>query len=156
MQRAKTRALLDRSAGANLFQRTLSQIPSFFGRMMYLASLRDPHTGTYRHHGFASAFGTVKSQEALRKSHVKTFRHWLNLSLKERKADLQLYLDTLDDPNGLVVSYWMESRGYLHCIPDAAGKAAREHYGTDMEQLLRMFNRSAAAAPQGPSSSPRR
>jgi hypothetical protein len=41
---------LERDAGGVLWRRTLSQIPSQFGRIAWLASLRNPNTGVYEHH----------------------------------------------------------------------------------------------------------
>ncbi len=154
MQRLRARALLDRSPSGNLFKRTISQIPTRFGQLMYLASLRDPNTGVYRHHGFASAFGQKQSMEVLSKSHRQLFREWLNLPLKERREDFEAYLGSLDANKEVVIGYWMESEGYLHCIPDKTGRASRTHFVKDMEQLLRGASRAAAGAP-GQSSSRR-
>jgi hypothetical protein len=117
-----------------------------------LASLRDPNTGVYRHHGFSSAFGREKSIEALNKTHRKLFREWLNLQMKERREDLQQYLASLDDPKGLVVTYWLETEGYLACIPERTGKAGRNFFAKDMAHLLTAINRGVAAASQDQSS----
>jgi hypothetical protein len=46
--------MLERSATADLFKNTLSRIPTLFGRLAYLASLRDSNSGIYRHYGLAS------------------------------------------------------------------------------------------------------
>lgn len=142
----KSRALLDRSPSGNLFKRTISQIPTRFGQLMYLASLRDPNTGVYRHYGFASVFGQKRSAEVLGKSHRKLFREWLNLPLKERREDLESYLEGLDADKGVVIGFWLESEGYLHCIPDRTGRAARQHFLKDMQHLLAGSKRAAAGA----------
>lgn len=152
MQRLRPPALLDRSPSGNLFKRAISQIPTRFGQLMYLAALRDPTTGVYRHHGFAAAFGQKQSIEVLAKSHRTLFRAWLNQPLKERRQDLEQYLDSLDADREVVIGYWIESEGYLHCIPDKTGKAARTHFLKDMEQLLKGAKRSTAAAPDQSSS----
>jgi hypothetical protein len=155
MRSAKPRGLLDRSATADLFRHTLARIPSLYGRLMYLSSLRDPNTGAYRHYGLAAAFGREQSAQALEASHTRTFREWLRLSLREKHEDLLSYLETLDDPKGLVVSYWIESQGYLGCIPDKATKADRLHYTHDIQQLLAAVNYSSGGAWKGPRSSRR-
>lgn len=41
----------------DLWRRTLSGIPSIYGRLAFLASLRDVNTGRYEHHGLAMIFG---------------------------------------------------------------------------------------------------
>ncbi len=105
MRSFKPRGLLDRTPGADLFRHTLARIPSHFGRLMYLSSLRDPNSGAYRHYGLQAAFGREQSSVALQTSHTRTFRDWLKLELSEKHADLLAYLESLDDPNGLVVKY---------------------------------------------------
>src|SRR6059058_201588 len=81
----------ERGAVADLWRRTLSQIPSIFGRLIYLSSLRS-HTGAYEHYGFVQAYGMAAAQSALLASHEHTFSLWLTFNLEQQKADLDLYL----------------------------------------------------------------
>jgi hypothetical protein len=152
MRQLKPRGVLERSAGADLFKHTLSSIPTVYGRMAYLASLRDPNSGVYRHHGLGVAFGRDQSIRALQSSHTKVFREWLNLPLRRKSSDLVEYLEGLGDPRGVVVRHWLRSRGYLTCIPDAASKAERELYTGDVEALLNALNHVAGGAALGPKS----
>jgi hypothetical protein len=156
MRSFKPRGLLDKTPGADLFRHTLARIPSHFGRLMYLSSLRDPNTGTYRHYGLQSAFGRDQSTAALQTSHTRTFREWLKLGLSEKHADVLAYIETLDDPKGLVVNYWLESQGYSGCIPDSAGKADRALYLDDIRRLLAVVSRSSGALSQVPADTRRR
>ena len=55
----KINAALDRNAASDLWRNTLSQIPSVFGRLVYLASLRNANNGRYEHHGLALVLGTT-------------------------------------------------------------------------------------------------
>ncbi len=50
---------LERGAAADLWQRTLAQIPTLFGRLVYLCSLREQNTGRYEHFGLAQMFEQV-------------------------------------------------------------------------------------------------
>jgi len=61
MRRFKPKGVLERSAAADLWKHTLSRIPTAYGRLMYLGSLRDPNSGIYRHHGLSAAFGREES-----------------------------------------------------------------------------------------------
>lgn len=150
MKVVRGRGGLDRTASEDLFRQTLARISSLYGRLIYLSSLRDPNTGAYRHYGLATAFGRDQSAEALQSSHRRTFREWLKLGLAEKHSDLVGYLETLDDPKGLVVRYWMESQGYLGCIPDTASKADRALYTSDIQQLLTVISHSYGAGRSGP------
>ena len=153
MRNLRPRGSLDRSASEDLFRHTLARIPSLYGRLMYLSALRDPNTGAYRHYGLAAAFGRDQSAKALESSHKRTFRDWLQLPLSDKHADLVGYLSTLDDPKGLVVNYWIESEGYLGCVPDSATKADRALYKSDLQQVLNIVKCSSAAGQQDPEAS---
>src|ERR1700694_6317533 len=91
MPRFKLKGMLERNALADLWKHTLSQIPNTYGRLVYLASLRDPNSGAYRHYGLSAAFGREQSTSALRQSHEDTFLAWLNLPLAEKNADFRAY-----------------------------------------------------------------
>src|SRR6202171_603321 len=105
MPRFKLKGMLERNALADLWKHTLSQIPSTYGRVVYLASLRDANSGIYRHHGLSAAFGREESLSALRKSHEDAFREWLNLPLPDKSADLVAYFQSLDENPRQVVTY---------------------------------------------------
>src|SRR5215212_8858670 len=80
----------DRSPASDLWRHTLSQIPTTFGRLVFLSTLRDPNTGVYAHYGFAQRVGDEAADAALRQSHWQCFSEWLGFSLEEQKADLDL------------------------------------------------------------------
>src|SRR5262249_45578568 len=96
---------LERSAAEDLWKRTLCQIPTVYGRLSYLASLRDQNSGIYRHHGLMAVFGREESSRALRESHESAFREWIHLSMREKKQDLTQHFAGLDDPVNVVVDY---------------------------------------------------
>jgi hypothetical protein len=156
MRQFKPKGVLERSASADLFRHTLSSIPTIYGRMAYLASLRDPNSGLYRHHGLSTGFGREQSMRALQLSHTKTFREWLRLPLREKSSDLIEYLESLGDPRGMVVRHWLRSRSYLTFIPDAATKAEQQLYTGDLEALLQALIHVAGGEAPGPGSWPRK
>ena len=57
MRKPTSNPVLERGAASDLWRHTLSQIPSVFGRLVYLSSLRNPNTDSYEHHGFSQMFG---------------------------------------------------------------------------------------------------
>jgi hypothetical protein len=146
--------VLERTALADLWKHTLSQIPTLYGRLTYLASLRDPNSGVYRHHGLSTAFGREESGKALKQSHERVFSEWLNLALAEKSGDLGNYLRGLDDPQGSVgvAVYWLRSDHYRAQIPDSARPMECELFHTDLEALLQMLKNGGAAEPPDPGS----
>jgi hypothetical protein len=155
-------AKLERSALADLCKHTLSRIPTMCGRLIYLASLRDLNSGTYRHHGLITAFGRDEAVRALRESHNATFQGWLQLSLAEKNEDLRDYFRTLDEPQEEIVQHWLQSGVYRSYVPVAAMKPEMELFCRDLETLLELLrnesirrqSRSAADAQDRGSSPP--
>ena len=152
MPRFKSKGMLERTALADLWRHTLSQIPTVYGRLAYLASLRDPNSGAYRHHGLSTAFGREESAKALKESHERIFSEWLNLALVDKSGDLRTYLQGLDDPQESVVVHWLRSDHYRAQIPDSARPMEIELFHTDLEALLRLLKNAGDAEPLGPGS----
>ena len=62
---------------AESWRRTLAAIPAMLGRLVYLASLRNPNTGVYAHYGFAQRVGEETADATLLQSHCQCFSEWL-------------------------------------------------------------------------------
>jgi hypothetical protein len=143
MPRFRPTARLERSALADLCKHTLSRIPTVSGRLIYLATLRDLHSGTYRHHGLISAFGRDEAVRALRESHQAAFQGWLNLTLAEKNEDLRDYLRSLEDPQEEVVRHWLQSGVYRSYVPASAMKPEADLFCRDLETLLELIQNEA-------------
>ncbi len=126
-----------KSASDDVWRRTLRQIPTVYGRLVYLAQRRSPDSGLYEHHGLAKIFGEEEADTALRASHDGTFRQWLNLGIEEQKADLSLYFAGLPTSRKVLVENWMRLAPYRSLIPFDASPADSGLFLTDIEILLR-------------------
>lgn len=153
MPRFKPKGMLERTAVNDLWKHTLSRIPTVYGRLAYLAGLRDQNSGIYRHHGLSAAFGRDESGRALRRSHEEVFSQWLNLALAEKHADLQSYLATLEDSSRTVVDHWLRSGAYKTQIPSAARPAEAELYSSELEALLELMQNDRSGDESGQGSS---
>lgn len=123
----------------DLWRRTLAAIPSIYGRLAFLASLRDVNTGRYEHHGLAMIFGREEADRAIRDSHEETFLQWLTLRLEQQQADLQLYFATLPAERRTLVENWLRLAPYRSVIPAWASPAQRELYEANFAVLLEML-----------------
>lgn len=146
MKRLRPRGRLERGAAADLWRHTLSQIPSVFGRLVYLSAVREPNSGAYRHHGLSLVFGEEESADALRESHMETFAEWLRFSLRQQQADLNLYLSALTDRKEVVIDAWLRSAPYRNLIPNAVQGAERDLFLSDIEALLHVVKNEYGVA----------
>jgi len=139
---------LDHLPASDLWRHTLSQIPSIFGRIVYLSSLRDPNSGEYCHHGLASVFGAQAAHEAMLQSHMESFRTWLDCSLEQQKADLELYVAGLDPEKKKVVETWTVLEPYRSILPASLRAVEKELFLADLEALLSLLrNEFGVASP---------
>jgi hypothetical protein len=145
-----TSVAFDRSAAADLWRNTISQIPTVFGRLVYLASLRNVNNGSYEHHGLALVFGEEDANKALKNSHNAVFAEWISFNIEQQKADLDLYISGLFEDKRLVVENWIRLAPYRNLPPSSARGMERRLYLTDFTallELLRAANGVEAADP---------
>ncbi len=137
-----------RSHGApatDLWRHTLARVPTLFGRLVYLASLRNLNSGLYEHGGLAQMFGDEQASETLRRSHLQVFQDWLCLNLEQQKADLQEYLGELPGPPAAVLREWLQLAPYRNLVPAAAQDVERQLYLSDLETLLTVLRHEYGA-----------
>ena len=130
---------LERGAAADLWRNTLSQIPTVFGRLVYLSSLRDSNTGSYEHYGLAQIFGAKEADKTLRHSHAQAFSEWLNLNLEQQKRDLEEYLSGLEEDVDAILASWIRLAPYRNLIPARSREVERHLYLSDLEVVLELL-----------------
>ena len=150
MKGIRSRLGLERDAISDLWRNTLSQIPSVFGRLVYLAALRDVNSGQYEHHGLALIFGQGEADRALRRTHIQTFSEWLCFNIEQQKADLELYLSALYDGRSRVVETWLRLEPFRSLAPSSATKAEADLYLSDFRLLLELLRHECGVAVQDP------
>lgn len=132
-----------RTPALALWRKTLSQVPTVFGRLAFMASLRNPVTGRYTHEELARLLSPEETDRALCNSHHQVFSEWLKFSLSEQKADLDDYLCTMGGVRAVFA--------YRHMVPPTARDVERQLYLTDLEtllELLRYEDDGAGASPE--------
>ncbi|MEO8598060.1 MAG: hypothetical protein ABI759_32370 [Candidatus Solibacter sp.] len=126
---------------AELWRKTLQRIPTQFGRLGFLASLRDTLTGRYSHPPLSQLVGHEITDRTLCHSHHEIFAEWLGFSLARQKEDLDEYL--------LNSKQAFDLAAYRDLIPGTAHQVERQLYLTDLEMLLELvrFEHGAASSP---------
>ncbi len=101
----------NRSVIEDFTSRTLAVIPSEFGRLYYVSSLRDPDTGRYSHDGLMEVYSENSVQAALTQCHEELFSRILETPLKEQERDLRKCMGSSGDEFWDVVENWrLQSR----------------------------------------------
>src|SRR6202167_5264066 len=135
----------------DLWRHTLARIPTVFGRVLYLSSLRDETSGVYEHPGLAQMVGAEEARETLRRSHARVFQDWLCLNLEQQKADLQEYLAETPSPAATLAD-WAASAAYQSWAPPTAQEVERRLFVGDLETLLALLKYEYGGASPGPGS----
>jgi hypothetical protein len=120
-----------RGPAAELWRKTLSRIPTHFGRLVFLSSLRDTLSGRYAHPPLSQIVGCEIADRTLCHSHHEIFSEWLGFSLAQQKADLDEYLATSHAPLELIP--------YRDIAPATAHQVELQLYLTDLETLLELL-----------------
>jgi hypothetical protein len=135
MESQTSSGILEHGAEADLYRNTLIEIPTSFGRLVYLSALRT-HTGRYEHHGMSQIYGKGETNRVLRECHAQTFADWLCFGLEQQKADLDLYLSAFGADRRRVIETWIRLAPYRNLVPTSVRKV----------ELLVVLDRSRNAA----------
>ncbi len=144
-RRHNRRAGLEQAKGD--WNRTLSQIPTTFGKIVYLSSLRNENSGRYQHHGLAQIYSESEADQVLGESHQEAFSEWLNFSLEQQRLDLEEYLRSIGDDRQTVLSTWLTLTPYRGLVPGSAGAAERHLYLSDLELILDVLRNELSPSP---------
>lgn len=134
----------------DLVRGALSMIPTCYGRLVYLASLRDANTARYEHYLLEESYGVSLVQAGLEWTHIESYRTWLAMNLEQKQADLYLYLLSLSSDKRQVLRTWLITTPYRSLIPLRTQPVEREVFLSDMQTLLALLmNEFEIDGPEG-------
>jgi hypothetical protein len=132
------------------WQRTLSGIPTYPGRLAYLASLRNIHTGSYEHYGLAQRVGEGEVDRLLRRSHADVFQEWLCFGLERQKGELEEYFEELPGDKREIIATWLSIEPYGAWIPADSRDVERKLYYTDLSAVLELIRADYGVSSRDP------
>lgn len=134
-----------------LWIRDLAIIESCYGRLVYLASLRNPNTGRYEHFGFASSPGNLVASRRFKRIHEVIFRDWVSLNLEKKIADLELYISGLGGVDRAeMIGAWLRLTPYKNLVPGSIHGPDRDRHVSDMEAILGLMKNVYGVASPDP------
>jgi hypothetical protein len=139
----------DETPAAELWNRTLAQIRSVFGRLVYVASLRDQNSGQYQHFGFSQRFTEREVDKTIGRSHKNVFRDWLCLSLEQQRTDLENYFVALEKDRNVILANWRDWPPYMSWIPPQSRPPDRELFRMNLEIVLELIRQDSGDAATG-------
>lgn len=132
------------------WRRTLAGIPTFPGRLAYLASLRNINTGTYEHFGLSQKIGASEVDRLLRRSHIDLFQEWLCFGLERQRREIEDYLSDLEGDKREIVFTWLSLGPYAVWIPAESRDVERKLYYADLSAVLELIRRDYGVASRDP------
>jgi hypothetical protein len=119
--------------------RTLAAIPTNYGRLLYISSLRDLASGRYRHEGLSAVYPEDAVQQALAHCHEELFAKILETPLARQEWDLRACLGSLEGDFWRVVANWQELESYRLLLPTRVPAYLQALFCSNLRALLGVF-----------------
>jgi hypothetical protein len=131
----------------------LAQIETSYGRLVYLASLRDPDTGRYEHYALADGSSDVLIASAsLKRIHETIFTEWVSYPLERKKMDIERYIAGIDQVDRAeLIDAWLRLTPYKNLVPGSIQGPERQKHVSDFEAILGLLKNVYGVASPDPS-----
>src|ERR1700761_8172621 len=134
----------------DLWARELSLIPTYYGRMVFLAGLRNPDTGRYDYYGCPEHTSAISVSQGLKRIHEEIFREWVSNTLERKMADIELYINGLDIDPADLVDAWLRLTPYKNLVPGSIQGPDRQKHISDLEAILGLLKNVYGVASPDP------
>ncbi len=115
----------------------LRLIPTYYGRLVYLAGLLDPNTGQYEHYGSGADVSVGQVSREIKASHESLFNEWVVRPLERKMSDVEAYIDGLLGVDRVeLVDAWLRLTPYKYLVPASIQGPERQRHVSDFEAIL--------------------
>jgi hypothetical protein len=128
---------------------TLAGIPTLFGRLAYIASLRDLSSGRYEHAGLAALYPDEAIQQALQLCHEQVFERVLETPLEHQMEDLRTCLQAMQGGISVAVPHWLGMEAYRVLLPEKSPDYLKELFCSNSRALLELLYNEIKQKPAG-------
>jgi hypothetical protein len=128
---------------------SLAAIPNLFGRLAYVASLRDLSSGKYEHAGLSALYPPESVQEGLECCHQELFQKLLETPLGIQEGDLRECLNGMSGPLSATICHWRQMESYRILPPEDTPDYLRELFFSNLRALLEILQAESSRAHSG-------
>ncbi len=126
---------------------TLVAIPSDFGRLVHIATLRDLISGQYKHEGLEALYSAPAVHEALLYCHEEIFQKILETPLERQEVLLRGWFAGLEGESSEIAGRWLELEVYRMLVPLGTPEYLRDLFFSNFHLLLNLLSIQATAVP---------
>lgn len=120
-----------------LWERDLAHIQTSYGRLVYLAGLRNCDSGRYEHYGCADDPTGNKANRILKQIHEAIFKEWVSYPLERKKADIEFYISGIEQvEKSELIDAWLRLTPYKNLVPASIQGPERRKHVSDFEAIL--------------------
>lgn len=128
--------VVSRRTLAEIVYATLSQIPSTFGRLVYLSGYIT-EGGRYEHVGWTLRHGHKTVDSILRRAHQREWQLWLDLTVDQQHEQLQAFLNGHNRRK--VLAMWTAVEPWHRLAPAQAKDHERRLFASDFRAVLELL-----------------
>lgn len=123
-------------------EEVLSPLPNDLTRLIYLASIRDYNSGTYRHPQVSRQFNALTAHAAFELWHEEIFARLLTNSVGEYVEQLEIYLRYSRAERAKFISTWKSLQAYKAAIPLHVPRRACQLFFLNVDTALEILEMS--------------
>jgi hypothetical protein len=133
-----------------IWLRDLSQIQTSYGRLVYLAGLRNADTGRYEHYG-STGSGRSETSRSLKRIHESIFKEWISYPLERKKTDIESYIAAIAQvERAELIDAWLRLTPYKNLVPASIQGPERQRHISDFEAILGLLKNVYGVASPNP------
>lgn len=137
--RGAERAFADASISAALSsagEEILSSLPNDLSRLIYLTSIRDYNSGTYRHQILSPQYGEANAHCFFELCHQQIFSRLLSSPVEKYVQEIEGYLRYTRADRRSFIETWNSLQAYRAAVPLKAPKRACEAFFLNIKTAL--------------------
>lgn len=140
----------ERETSDEVWTRDLAHIRTSYGRLVYLAGLRNPDTGRYEHYGSTTA-ARAHASSILKHIHEQIFNEWVRHPLERKKTDIEVYINSIDQVDRAeLIDAWLRLTPYKNLVPASIQGPERQRHISDFEAILGLLKNVYGVASPDP------